>query len=264
MPKVNHINYEEIGSGEPLLLLMGLGADGSVWEKHVHEYKKNFRCILIDNRGAGKSDTPEEAFSTLDMANDAVMVMDHLSIEQFNVAGISMGGAIAQHIAADFPARVKNAVIISSWAVCDDYTKRIFEMFKVTRKTLSPCEFAKLLNLWIFSPQYQNENVYDLIKAENESEKDTRRMSYAAFVKQCDACINHNTIHKLENITAKTLITVGDRDIFTPLLFSRQLEKKIENSRLAIFNGGAHTHHWEYLNEFNELTSKFLLGESLG
>ena len=50
------IYYQERGQGEPLVLLMGFGADGNTWEKHVSVYEKHFRCILIDNRGVGLSE----------------------------------------------------------------------------------------------------------------------------------------------------------------------------------------------------------------
>ena len=52
------ISYEERGNGEPLILLMGLGAPGAKWEPHVKAYEKYFKCIMIDNRGAGQSDKP--------------------------------------------------------------------------------------------------------------------------------------------------------------------------------------------------------------
>ena len=50
------IHYEEQGSGDPLILIMGLGAPGSRWQDHAAAYEKYFRCILMDNRGAGESD----------------------------------------------------------------------------------------------------------------------------------------------------------------------------------------------------------------
>ena len=57
--------YEEKGSGEPLVLIMGLGADGSLWAEHVEAYEKHFRCIILDNRGAGQTDKPEGPYTEL-------------------------------------------------------------------------------------------------------------------------------------------------------------------------------------------------------
>lgn len=52
------IHYEERGEGDPLVLIMGLGADGSLWEDHVEAFEQHFRCILMDNRGIGSSFHP--------------------------------------------------------------------------------------------------------------------------------------------------------------------------------------------------------------
>src|ERR1035441_713493 len=83
--------YQERDQGEPLILIMGLGAPGSVWEEHVKEYEKYFHCYLLDNRGAGESDKPEGPYSTRMMAEDVAGLMDALSIRSARVAGISMG-----------------------------------------------------------------------------------------------------------------------------------------------------------------------------
>ena len=98
------MNYTQCGEGEPLILIMGLGADVSKWVDHVNAYKRYFCCISVDNRGAGKTSAPsEDAYSTEQMAEDTVALMDAMGIESAHIHGISMGGAIAQVIAARHP-----------------------------------------------------------------------------------------------------------------------------------------------------------------
>ncbi|MBW7460394.1 alpha/beta hydrolase, partial [Paenibacillus sepulcri] len=103
MPRVRtngiDMHYEERGSGEPLILLMGLGADGTAWEDHVKAYERHFRCILVDNRGAGRSGNPEGPYSTRMMAEDTAGLMKALQIGKAHVSGISMGSGIAQELA---------------------------------------------------------------------------------------------------------------------------------------------------------------------
>ena len=73
------IHAQVIGFGEPLLLLMGLGASGEKWRDNVAEYQRAFTCIIVDNRGAGRSDKPEALqYSVSDMADDAIRVLDAL------------------------------------------------------------------------------------------------------------------------------------------------------------------------------------------
>src|SRR6185369_250818 len=87
------LHYEERGQGEPLILLMGLGAPGSKWAEHVAAYEQHFRCFLIDNRGAGESDKPTGPYTTRMMAHDTAGLMQALGIQNARVAGLSMGSA---------------------------------------------------------------------------------------------------------------------------------------------------------------------------
>jgi pimeloyl-ACP methyl ester carboxylesterase len=82
MPKVNSngikLYYEERGDvNKPaLLLVMGITAPGSVWNAHAEKWEKEFRCILVDNRGVGQSDKPKDSYSTEKMADDCAGLLD--------------------------------------------------------------------------------------------------------------------------------------------------------------------------------------------
>jgi alpha/beta hydrolase fold len=99
------LHFEERGSGDPLILLMGLGAAGCVWEKHTAGYERHFRCLLIDNRGAGDSDKPPGPYTTQMIAEDTAGLMQALGIANARVAGLSMGSAIALQL---LPVRIIN------------------------------------------------------------------------------------------------------------------------------------------------------------
>ena len=252
------VYFEERGSGPPLLLIMGLGADGSMWEPHVLEYEKYFRCIIIDNRGAGRSSKPDGPYTTAMLAEDATGVLTALGIKSAHIAGISMGGAIAQEIALHHPELIKSLVLVSTWAKCDNYCTRVFEMLRAMNQTADPTAFTRLLQLWIFTSSYHEEYMDDLVFREESGAKNPYPMPAYAFAAQCDACITHNTLDRLDRIVAPTLITVGDEDIFTPMCFAKALEKKIQGSKLFVFKGGAHAHHWEFLDDFNSRTIEFM------
>lgn len=76
--------YEERGSAsaQPLLLIMGITAPGSVWEPHVAYWEKYFRCIVVDNRGVGKTDKPAGPYTTAQMADDYAGLLDALNLEK--------------------------------------------------------------------------------------------------------------------------------------------------------------------------------------
>ena len=208
------IAYHERGAGAPLILLMGFGADGTVWEKHVAVYEKHFRCIVIDNRGVGNSDQPAGPYTTQMMAEDTVAVMDHAGIQTAMVAGISMGGAIAQELAIRNPSRVSKLLLVSTWPKFNNYAKQVYENLKHLRAVCPPGYFTELLQLWIFAPPYYEKHL-DSLKADAlAAEAAENRQSGNGFNGQLDACINHDTVRRLASISCRTLITVGLMDIF--------------------------------------------------
>jgi pimeloyl-ACP methyl ester carboxylesterase len=251
------IHYEERGSGEPLVLIMGLGAPGSRWEEHVACYEQHFRCILIDNRGAGGSDKPNGPYTTKMMADDTAGLMQALGIENARVAGLSMGSAIAQELALAYPDKVRSLVLISSWSRCDAYTEAVFEHFKKIRSIASPADFTQLLQLWIASAPYYTEHLAEMVQDQGKAQENY--MPLGAFEAQCDACSSHDAFDRLEGIRVPALLTVGEADIFTPLRLTAEMHARMPHSEMLIFPAKGHIHHWEDLEQFNAATSRFLL-----
>ena len=251
------IHYEERGSGDPLILIMGLGAPGRRWEDHVACYEKHFRCILVDNRGAGESDKPDGPFTTKMMADDTAGLMLALGIENARIAGISMGSAIAQELALSYPKMVRDLVLISSWSRCGRYTQTVFEHFKKMRALASPADFTQLLQLWIASAPYYQKHFDEMVRDQTAAQADY--MPVKAFQALSDACAMHNTFDQLDKITAPTLLTVGDADIFTPMRLTVEMHERMPSSQMVIFKGLGHIHHWEDLERFKDVTMQFLL-----
>lgn len=253
------IHYQLRGKGEPLVLIMGFGADGNVWEKHVLEYEKHFKCILIDNRGVGKSDQPKGPYTTKSMAEDVVAVMDHAGIRKARVAGISMGGAIAQQLVLNHPEKVQSVALVSTWPKFNTYAKTVYENLKKLRVTSKRDEFMELLQLWIFAPPHFEDDLEGLKEAQLVALNAPNPQSKEGFEGQLAACIGHDTVSRLGEIKIPVLITVGDMDIFTPPAFSQILHKGIKGSIYISFPKGGHVHHWEDLERFNRITTEFFL-----
>ena len=129
------IEYEEQGTGDPLLLIMGLGGQLVDWPQELVDRLADdgFRVIRFDNRDIGlSSEVPDEpptrsqllkaflgrpmpsAYLLRDMAADAVGLLDALDIDRAHVVGMSMGGMIGQQAAISFPERVASLVSVMS------------------------------------------------------------------------------------------------------------------------------------------------------
>jgi len=102
-----------------ILLIMGIGGQGIIWpDRLCHVLADNgFFVIRYDSRDTGKSssiDFSKNPYNLEDMAKDAIAVLDAYGIEKATVVGASMGGAIAQLLAAEYPLRVSHLVLIMS------------------------------------------------------------------------------------------------------------------------------------------------------
>ncbi len=112
--------YEDIGdpSDPAVLLIMGHSFTALSWPNYFVQplVDEGYRVIRYDNRGLGLSTrmikwTKSEAYSTRDMANDGIAILDHLNIDAAHIVGVSMGGMIAQDVAMDHPSRVRTLTL---------------------------------------------------------------------------------------------------------------------------------------------------------
>ena len=97
-----------------LVLIQGMGFDRSGWQPVLRKLRRRFRVVLVDNRGTGRSDGPDGPFRVADMAGDIVAVLDDAGIRRAHVLGASLGGMVAQDLAAGHPDRVGGLVLVST------------------------------------------------------------------------------------------------------------------------------------------------------
>jgi len=105
------IAYEEHGEGAPLLLIHGLGYGRWGWGPLLAPLAERYRVLAFDNRGIGASSVPDGPYSARTMAEDAVAVLEAAGVGRAHVVGTSLGGMVAQALAADFPERVDRLVL---------------------------------------------------------------------------------------------------------------------------------------------------------
>jgi pimeloyl-ACP methyl ester carboxylesterase len=263
MPKVkaNNItmNYDEQGTGEPLILIPFLSADCACYAFQVAEYAKHFRCISLDLRGTGESDKPEGTYTTETLADDVAAFMQALSIRQAHVAGLSLGAAIGMWLAAKYPEMVSSLSLHSAWPKTDPFLKTIIEGFQVMAKALEsvPEMVIRALFPWCLTPELYAEKP-DYIKSLADFVRSRPPQPVASFIQQSNAVITHDAELQLSKITAPTLITFGRRDIATSTRFADAMKTKIHNSELVVFEGCSHAPIYEKVEEFNSKTLVFL------
>lgn len=108
------LRYWDEGEGEPLLLIHGSGATGTLnWRAPGIQQRlsQSHRVIMPDVRGHGRSETPEDNTYGIAVVHDMIALMDLLEIESAHVVGYSMGGMITIKLTTMFPKRVRSAVV---------------------------------------------------------------------------------------------------------------------------------------------------------
>jgi pimeloyl-ACP methyl ester carboxylesterase len=256
-----HFHYEERGSGEPLLLIMGITAAGSVWNVHVADWAQYFRCILGDNRGVGQTDKPEGPYSTEQMADDYAGLLDMMGLEKVRVVGCSMGSTIAQQLAIRHPEKVKSLVLMCPWARCDAYAKGVFEHMKLAKARFRPEEFSLHIQLLIFAKSTWDQpgKLADLEDGRREDALDPNPQPLHGLEAQAAACIEHDVLDRLGTVSCPTLVIGGREDIFTPVWMAEEVAGAIPGATLYLYESLGHAFHFENTDDFNPRVRNWLL-----
>jgi pimeloyl-ACP methyl ester carboxylesterase len=263
MPKVkaNNIsmNYDQQGTGEPLILIPYLTADHACYAFQVAEYAKHFTCISLDLRGTGETDKPEGAYSTELLADDVAAFIRALGIAKAHVSGLSLGAAIGMWLASKYPDTVRSLSLHSGWPKTDPYLRAVIEGFQITAKAIASIPEMVILALfpWCLTPELYAAKP-DYIQSLAAFVRSRPAQSVASFMQQSNAVIAHDAEAQLSRISAPTLITFGRHDVATSTRFADRMKGEIHNSELLIFEGCAHAPIYENVEEFNDKTLQFL------
>ncbi|HZP58516.1 MAG TPA: alpha/beta hydrolase [Dehalococcoidia bacterium] len=235
----------ERGAGDPVLFIAGLGMDHRAWTPVVARLEDAFRCITFDNRDAGRSQRTPGAYTVADMADDAAGVLDALGVERADVAGLSMGGAIAQELAIRRPERVRRLVLIATYTSGDPRGTAIFAAHALLRRTLSREDYVRATSWSVYSHQdYRREGFVEAqVRASAEN---ALWQEQDAYERQVAATTNACTEDRLRDIAAPTLIIAGTEDILTPKRFQDTLAAGIPDSRMVWVEGAAHGIAWSH------------------
>ena len=263
MPKVKAnnitINYEQQGSGAPLILIPYLAADHACYAFQVAEYAKHFTCISLDLRGTGETDKLDGPYSTELLANDVAAFMQALGIQKAHISGLSLGAAIGMWVGAKYPDKVQSLSLHSGWPKTDPFIKAVVEGFQIVANALDSVSQMVIRSIfpWCFTPElYAAKPEYIQSLADFVLSRPVQ--SVAAFIQQSNAVLAHDVDSQLGRITAPTQITFGRHDLLTSARFADRMTAGIRNSELLIFEGCAHAPIYEKVEEFNQKTLAFL------
>ena len=274
MPTVKNdpieLYYEEHGSGDPLLLIMGLAADSLAWMFQLPALSPHYRTIVFDNRGVGRSSKPAGPYTIAEMADDALAVLDGLDMERAHVVGVSMGGMIAQELALRHPQRVRSLVLACTYAKPDAGVEQQMESslavfggsrgpngeIQVDLSKLDPMMFFQHLLPTVFNQAFIMTELPALMQVFAGALQYGFDMN--AILSQVVATQGHDTVERLGQIKVPTLVITGDNDLLIPSACSDVLADKIPGAKLVKIAGGSHGFNFETPDVFNKEVIDFL------
>ena len=263
--RTNGINlaYEAFGgSGEPLVLISGLGYDRWQWHKMTPGLAEHFRVIVFDNRGVGQTDKPAGPYSAQMLADDTASLIEMLGYQRAHVMGHSMGGYIAQALALSHPAKIDKLILASTNFGGPHHIPVTPEAMKVLTDVSSDA-VTRFKNGLVVStaPGFAEKNP-EMIDAwlawrvQNPIDPTAYQAQLAIGMALFDekACFEG----KLKDVTAPTLILFGAHDKVVPPGNAELLAREIPHSTIEILPDAGHFFPIETPDAANAAIIKFL------
>lgn len=256
-----NLYYEIHGEGPPLVLVMGIGYDATLWGLHqVPAFSKSFQVIAFDNRDVGRSSQAKGPYTIADMADDIAALLDGLEITKAHMLGISMGGMIAQEFALRHPDRLDKLVLTGTGAANGRAKFDPISVWSFVKDhDAEGLTFAAQQFIWLFSETFRrNHEAVDQTLQMLASNPNP--VSAEAYKRQADAYVKHDVLKQLENVKAQTLVVSGERDRLTPPWTCREVADAIPNAKFELVEGPGSSHvlPLERPDDFNRIALEFL------
>jgi pimeloyl-ACP methyl ester carboxylesterase len=234
------IAWTATGTGTPLLLIAGLGLDGSSWWRSLPGFAERFRVITFDYRGTGRSGRAPLFCSTDDLADDAAAVLDEAGVESGLVYGFSLGGMVAQRLALRHPDRVSALVLGATQAGGSGAVQPGPETMAYLWRSrfLSRAAAAKASIPHLYGQRCRSETP-ERIAADLEHRRELRRDA-RAYRGQVGAAMMHDASSSLHRLHAPTMVVHGAGDRLIPKANGELIARRIPNAQLHLIPGAGH------------------------
>lgn len=233
---INNINLfvKDEGSGEPVLIFLHFwGGSSATWSGVTAILKNGFRCISYDHRGWGKSDKPESGYSIRELANDTLNLISELNLQDYILVGHSMGGKIAQYIAAQKPAGLKKLILVApSPSVSTVLPPEMLDGMRNAYRSLEGIN-GTIDN--VFKASDISLELREQLIASIQSHNNQSRLGWT------NIALPEDVSEGVDKISVPTLIIAGENDIVDPpQRLEAEVKSLIPGSEMVTVNGVGH------------------------
>lgn len=224
------------GEGDALFLIPGLNGSAEFWADIVALLRQRFRVVLMDHRGAGRSERPDQHYSIELLARDAIDVLDHFGIARAHVVGHSTGGAIGQVLALDHAGRVNRLILSGSWARPDERFRMLFETRLAVLTEAGAQTYSALSQLLGFPPDWINTHGAEIRAGLANAARDLEPLSVSAA--RIRMLLDFDRATDLHRLAAPTLVLGAQDDAVIPFHHCEELARLIPGARRITLPGG--------------------------
>jgi len=227
----------EAADAPAVLWLQGLNAPAAAWAAQLAHFSRTHRCIAPDARGVGKSDAPAGPYTTAQLADDAMRVLDACEVERAHVVGLSLGGAAAQELALSHPDRVRSLALLASFARQAPRPRALMESWRVLYPLAAQSAplreaWEKQAYAWLFSEAYWRSQT--AVRAALRFAASQPFQSVQGFQGQIDAALAHDAVERLPRLRVPTLVVHGALDQLAPPAGAEDLARLIPCAQLLV------------------------------
>ncbi len=245
-----HVQQSGPAGAPPLLLLHSLGTNLHVWDEQADALSNSFRVIRMDLRGHGLTTVTEIRTTIALLAQDALAVLEALGIKHAHVAGVSIGGLIAQSIAAQAPDLVASLILCDT-AMAIPPPDGWHDRARLVRDGGTSVIVDAVMSRWV-------SDGFAKTPAARGLREMLLRTAPEGYACAAEAIAWADLTASTSALKVPTLIIVGDKDLATPLSSAEAMHAAIAGSSLVVIKGAAHIPTIEFPHEVTNAIRNFL------
>lgn len=258
-----NLSVEDVGQGQPLLLIHGWGSSSHTWSRIVPTLSQEYRCISVDLMGYGGSDKPRIEDYTLERQTELlVALMDEMKLNNVVVAGHSYGGGVAMELAERYRGqrnRVSALVLFDTIS----YIRKLPVMMRPLKWKPVRVVGPRLVSKRYFAKRILKKAYYDDSKISKEmvglyAEPYHDKDAIYALMETIEPLAPKEPIADFSAIDIPTLMLWGEHDTITPLSFGQRLSGEIEGVQFHVLENCGHMPQEELPEETLVLLREFL------
>ena len=264
------LHYAISGTGEPILLIPGLGLDHTYYRFGIPLLAQRMQVIAVDPRGIGASTKSPPPYSVEGWADDFAAMIDRLGFGPIHVLGSSLGGSMALALAQRHPDKLKSLMVVGGFSELDRATELNFRLrLRLIEKLGMSDEVADYMGLWTLTRKFINSDVgYATMRANQANIRTNSAEGYSAFIEallQWGRCQPGQEQEPkftalLGTIKVPTLVVTSDNDHLIPRELCELIAARIAGAKLVVMPGAGHIPFMEQPAEVVRIVIDFLDG----